>query len=252
MLPTRFVTRRRVAARSSVMPLSWSFVCAIAPCRFACDALSCAMRCFWLAIFAWRARCWACASESSSAWTGPGATAGAANTPTRKGIANRAMRRRDRRSMRDRGKRWVVAWRVNEQASSSRASVSCQALRREATARNNHARRIWHRLRGHSRDDRFPASGQCTSVGNGVSRVAAARARRGRPLVERHRPLVERRAITRAVARHRMERLPFSSPVSGPGSGNLLVARSDQRMNRCNERPRRSAGDGRRAGGERG
>ena len=169
MLPTRFVTRRRVAARSSVMPLSWSFVCAIAPCRSACDALSCAMSCFWFAIFAWRARCCACASESSSAWTAPGATAGAANTPTRKGIARRAMRRRDRRSMRDRGKRWVVAWRVNEQASSSRASVSCQALRREATARNNHARRIWHRLRGHSRDDRFPASGQCTSVGNGVS-----------------------------------------------------------------------------------
>ena len=157
------------------MPLSSSFVWAIAPCRLACELLSWAMSCFWSAIRRASARCCAWASASSSPRTGPGLAAGEASMPTRKGIDRRAMRRRDRRSVRDRGKRWVVAWRVNEQASSSRASVPCQALRPGLrSAEQIHARRIWHRLRGHSRDDRFPASGQCTSVGNPLPSVACA------------------------------------------------------------------------------
>ena len=56
--------------------------------------------------------------------------AGAANSPTRRGIERIARRRWDLRPGRDRGNCWAVAWRVNEQASSSRASVSCLALRR--------------------------------------------------------------------------------------------------------------------------
>ena len=47
MSSTRFETRRWVAARSSVIPVSWSFVCAIAPARFACELLSWAISCFW-------------------------------------------------------------------------------------------------------------------------------------------------------------------------------------------------------------
>ena len=166
------------------MPLSSSFVCAMAPWRFACDELSWAMRRFWSAIFCARARCWAWASASSSAWAGPGDATGAAIMPTRNGTARRAMRRRDRRSVRDRGKRWVVAWRVNEQASSSRASVSRLALRREATERGTDSRPLeLAPPQRHSRDDRFPASGQCTSVGNGlpVRGPSARRTRRRRP-----------------------------------------------------------------------
>ena len=133
-----------------MIPISWSRVCAIAPARFACELLSWAISCFWSAIFRWSARCCACASASSSAWTVVGAfVAGAANSPTRKGIERIARRRWDLRPGRDRGNCWAVAWRVNEQASSSRASVVVSGAAAGYGAREQvHARRIWHRLRG--------------------------------------------------------------------------------------------------------
>ena len=184
MLSTRLETRRRVAARSSVMPLSSSFVCAIAPCRLACDVLSCAMSCFWSAIRRASARCWAWASASSSAWTAPGRDRGRGEHADEEGDrqegdeeAGPAVSARPRETLgcRVAGQRAGVL-------------ISCERFVSGAAARGNgrgtdHARRIWHRLRGHSRDDRFPASGQCTSVGNPFPSVAPARCadRRLRP-----------------------------------------------------------------------
>ena len=163
-----------------------------------------------------------------------GVAAGAANSPTRRGIERIARRRWDLRPGRDRGKCWAVAWRVNEQASSSRASVVESGATAGYGAREQvHARRIWHRLRGtpETTGSRLPGSVPARATRSAERDPCSGSGRReASPLFAvrcRAPSLTRRRTRRRSTGQSR--RIDSATPaVGGIGhgtAGELLIAK---------------------------